>query len=93
MVHRVIVCRGEPSSAGEEQGASSIRETSNKLLKKRRGRGDAIVAIKEQLLRCSSEQGRRRFKRGHLAGGDAADSAIFYLACLVCAPASRQSCS
>jgi hypothetical protein len=59
------------------------------------------MAIKEQLLRCSSEQGRRRFKRGYLAGGDAADSAIFYLACVVCAlshrppliPASRQSCS
>ncbi|OEL16451.1 hypothetical protein BAE44_0022530 [Dichanthelium oligosanthes] len=60
------------------------------MRKVKRRRGDAIVAIKKQMLRCS-EQGRRRFKRGYLAGGgcggdrgDAADSAIFYLACLVC---------
>nr|CAB3479824.1 unnamed protein product [Digitaria exilis] len=96
MVHtRVIVYRREQpaSSAGEQAAASCCKEnTSNGSKRWRWRRGDAaIVAIKEQLLRCSStgEQGRRRrFKRGYLLAGDgrgdAADSAIFYLACVVC---------
>jgi len=57
----------------------------------RRRRGEAIAAIKTQMLRCS-DQGRRRFKRGYLAGGcggDAADAAIFYLACLAVCTAAR----
>ena len=60
----------------------------------RRRRGEAIAAIKTQMLRCS-DQGRRRFKRGYLASGcggdrgDAADAAIFYLACLAVCTAAR----
>ncbi|KAF0914862.1 hypothetical protein E2562_032786 [Oryza meyeriana var. granulata] len=50
----------------------------------RRG-GDAIMAIKKKMLQCSRAKEHRRFNRSYLAGGeqgDAAASAIFYLACL-----------
>ncbi|CAL4996603.1 unnamed protein product [Urochloa decumbens] len=75
MVQRAV--RHESSAAAGEQ-ATETR-------KAKRRRRDAIVEIKRQMLR-GGEHGRRRFKRGYLAGGgdrgDAADSAIFYLACL-----------
>nr|TKW09227.1 hypothetical protein SEVIR_6G080050v2 [Setaria viridis] len=84
MVQRVVRHGG---SAASEQAAT---ETA----RKDKGRRDAIMAIKAQVLRCSEQQGRRRFKRGYLCSGgdgrgDAADSAIFYLACLaVCTTAT-----
>uniref|UniRef100_J3MPZ9 Uncharacterized protein n=1 Tax=Oryza brachyantha TaxID=4533 RepID=J3MPZ9_ORYBR len=75
--------------AGEEEGAMG----GSRWRKSRRRRGrEAIMAIKKKMLQCSSakEHQGRRFKRSYLAGGeqgDAAASAIFYLACLAtCAP-------
>jgi hypothetical protein len=62
------------------------------MKRRRRRRADAMAAIKARILRCSEakadhhNQGRR-FKRGYLAPGcGAVDSAVFYLACLVCTP-------
>jgi hypothetical protein len=87
MVQRVVV--GHGSAAGEQ--ASKAETTTRKA----KGRRDAIEEIKKQMLRCSEHGRRRRFKRGYLAagcGGDAADSAIFYLACLsVCTAATTPS--
>jgi hypothetical protein len=90
MVQRVVVGLGHGSAAGEQ--AATVETTTRKVTK---GRRDAITAIKERLLRCSEHGRRRRFKRGYLAGGcggDAADSAVFYLACLsVCTAATTSS--
>uniref|UniRef100_A0A0A9CAD9 Uncharacterized protein n=1 Tax=Arundo donax TaxID=35708 RepID=A0A0A9CAD9_ARUDO len=84
MVHR----RTSGHEAGGEQAVEG-RKT-------KRSR-DAIMVIKKQMLRCNKGGEQGRFKRGYLAGGwergDAADTAIFYLACIVCGAPSSFSAS
>lgn len=94
MVQRAVIVRHERDSAAVPPGDQATTETTAaREVKRRRRRADAMAAIKARMLRCSEAKADhhnlqgRRFKRGYRAPGcGAVDSAVFYLACLVCTP-------